>query len=107
VYQIHHPHVYILKSYRGPDGKRKFDVEVQGYLSTLNSGAPIKSLTKFYGGIIYQEEYHLILEYADGGNWEEYMQRVEPPRRASDISSLWQSLLEVAQVLHRVHVEGG
>lgn len=97
----------MIKTYRGSTGKRKFEDEVQGYLKVKKGGQPVESITRFYGTYAYQDEYNLILEYADLGTLDDFMQAVDPPQRATDILLIWSRLFELAQALQRVHLAQG
>lgn len=98
----------MLKTFTGSEGKRQFESETLGYIETQSSGGPIASLLKYYGTYTHgDDEYNLVLEYADGGTWEEFMKAHSPPGREQDIISVWKSLLDVSQALHRAHLGNG
>lgn len=57
----------------------------------------------FYGGYRQHNTYNIILEYANNGNLEEYLQRTEPPTRTSDIYVFWKNILKLPIALKFLH----
>lgn len=59
----------------------------------------------FYGSFVRQQTYNIILEYADLGTLDEYMERTSPPSSAEDKMRFWERFLEVAHGLATIHGE--
>jgi hypothetical protein len=59
----------------------------------------------FYGGWKQDGRYNILLEYADVGTLEAFLQHIDPPAKASDIIDLWESVFQLLQGLLKIHHE--
>jgi serine/threonine protein kinase len=69
----------------------------------MAGGALGKSIIGFYGSYIQDGSYNILLEYADRGTLEEYLQNTPPPTTGEDIFKFWSALFNVIQALHLIH----
>ncbi|KAF2764907.1 kinase-like protein [Teratosphaeria nubilosa] len=98
-------HCYVLKTYTGLQAKHYYDREVEAFmrLSNHQETLPSPTMIGYYGSYIYRETYNIILEYANEGTFEHYMQKRQPPSEGDDIIAFWRSLLDVSKALSRLH----
>ena len=59
------------------------------------NGHPSAHVIAFYGGFIRGTTHNLILEYADLGNLEHFIQHTEAPSTGQDIINFWERFLNV------------
>ena len=57
----------------------------------------------FYTAFKHGSTYHCILEYADRGSLEEYLQKNAPPTDGIDIARLWKRVLGIIRGLKDLH----
>ena len=58
---------------------------------------------RIYTGFKFGGRNNLLLEYADQGTLEEYLEKTSPPSSAEDIIDLWESVLRVIIGVIRIH----
>ena len=92
---------FVLKTFHGPEARKYYDAEKQGF-QNLNSGTIPPNIIGFFGTFVQKETYHMILEYADGGTLEEYMEK-EPPDNGKDILAFWENVLKLIAGLLKIH----
>lgn len=100
-------HTYVLKTYHGSEAQKHYDAEVEAFAKIQDGGKAIESLLRYYGTYRYEDEYHVILEYADEGTLEDYFRKVQPPRDGVNIIAIWSGAFDLAQALHRIHTQNG
>ena len=73
------------------------------------SNKNITSVVRFYGSYTQAEKFNIILEYADKGSLEKFLQRNAPPTQVEHIRDFWKNLLELLKALIYLHnhSEGG
>ena len=98
-------HCYAIKKYFGPCAKDYYQREVKAFTrlrdNSLNYPSP--SMIGFHGSYVHRDTYNIILEFADGGNLEQYFKSENPPTRGVDIIAFWRSLFEVLKAMFRLH----
>ena len=62
-------------------------------------------IISFYGSFVRSQTYSLILEYADKGTLETFMDENYPPSNGQEIFSFWKQLFKLFQGLARIHGE--
>ena len=67
---------------------------------------PPSNIIGFYGGFVCEETYNIILEYADLGNLDDYMERIPPPSTLHEKMTFWDNFLSVMNGLVKIHGEG-
>lgn len=91
---------YILKSYdKDNHNHYKYEREALHALHLLNS----EHIIGFYGSFQQGHRYHLLLQYVDGGNLEDYFKNTPRPMSASDVRQFWASIWPVWQGLYGLH----
>lgn len=79
--------------------KRAFDI--------LNeSDRPPNNIIGYHGSFIHGGGFNLILEYADQGNLQEFMEEHGPPPTGEDIIVFWTALAEILNGLQTIHAAG-
>ena len=93
-----------MKTFRGKAHKL-YKREAKAYEIFRRSfdGRDEKGIVGFYGSFEHREAFHIILEYANCGTLQEYMNAVPPPMRTEDILSFWESLLILTRALEGLH----
>ncbi len=69
----------------------------------MAGGSPGKSIIGFYGSYVQDGSYNVLLEYADRGTLEDYLQSTPPPTTGEDIFKFWSALFNIIQALHLIH----
>lgn len=100
-----HPYAntYVLKTYRYKDAKENYETEVKAFRALMPGGALGKSIIDFYGSYEQDGSYNVLLEYADRGTLEDYLQSTPPPTRGEDIYKFWKALFNVIKALNLIH----
>lgn len=69
----------------------------------MAGGSVGKSIIGFHGSYVQDGSYNILLEYADRGTLEDYLQKTPPPTTGEDIIKFWSALFKVIQALHLIH----
>ena len=69
----------------------------------MKSTTASRNIIGFYGSFTHSGTCNVVLEYADKGNLEDYLQSVPPPTKPEDIITFWEGLLHIAQGLLTIH----
>jgi hypothetical protein len=94
--------VYAAKTYaRGQE--EAFENEKGAYEKIGESGRVDDSLLCYYGSYTYCHQHTVLLEYANGGTWEQFM-KTPQPERPKDILRTWTALLGLGKAVDRIHV---
>ena len=93
-----------MKTYRGSEGEKYYESETAAFrkLLTLRSEHE-RYIIGFYGSFKHNDTFNLILEHADKGSLEEYMQTVQPPTDGEEINQVWRGLCDVLGGLMCIH----
>lgn len=98
-----HANTYVLKTYRFKDAKDSYETEVKAFKALLNGGSLGKSIIGFYGSYEQNGSYNALLEFADLGTLEDYLQGTSPPTTGEDIYKFWHALFNVIKGLKMIH----
>lgn len=98
-----HANTYVLKTYRLKDAKDNYQREVKAFKALMNGGSLGKSIIGFYGSYEQNGSYNVLLEYADLGTLEDYLQKTSPPTTGEDIRRFWHALFNVIKALQMIH----
>ena len=100
-----HPrkNVFVIKTYRTSEARTYFETERNAFMSLRTAGRPPPNIIGFYGSFFRGETFNIILEYADLGNLEDFMQRVQPPSSIEDIITFWDRFFDVTHGLVTIH----
>ena len=60
-------------------------------------------VASYYGFFVQGSSHHIVLEYADEGNLDQYLQANDPPTQKYDIEELWQDFFSLAYMLRSLH----
>ncbi len=61
------------------------------------------NIVKYYGSIVEQDKFTLILEYASGGNLLNYFETRPRPHTALDRTRFWQAFFLLLPALSKIH----
>ena len=86
---------FVLKTYRGHEAQKYHEAERNAFLRLRLSERITPSIIGFYGSFIRDGTYNNILEYADQGTLEDFMERTPSPSNGEDITLLWERLFNV------------
>ena len=67
---------------------------------------PPSNIIGFYGAFVCQEMYNIILEYAEHGNLDYYVEQTQPPLTTQEKMTFWENFLPVINGLVKIHGEG-
>ena len=98
-------HVCALKAYQTNEAKYYYDNEVRAFKSLKRRGRRCRALIMFYGSLVLNGRYNILLEYADGGSLEDYFERTKSPKSGKDIADFWANLCSVIEALIAIHNE--
>jgi serine/threonine protein kinase len=94
---------YVLKTYRFKDAKENCETEVKAFRALMSSGSLGKSIIGFFGSIEQDGSYNVLLEYADGGTLEDYLQKTPSPTTGHEICKFWSAFFNVIKALTLIH----
>lgn len=77
--------------------------EVKAFKALIPRGALGKSIIGFHGSFIQDGSYNVLLEYADRGTLEEYLETTAPPTTGEDVYRVWGALFNVIKALNVIH----
>ncbi|KAK3347002.1 hypothetical protein B0T25DRAFT_521295 [Lasiosphaeria hispida] len=99
------PSYVVLKEYRvtGPtsDSYKMLSNEVDIYSNLADEN--FSHIVKYYGSVVQQGKFTLILEYASGGNLVSYFQKTPHPHTTAGRASFWQSFSSLLLGLDKIH----
>lgn len=93
--------MYALKVFRNHRAKERHDAEV--YTFQALSRHRESSMIGFFSSHCCKDTYSVLLELADFGTLEEFMQEQEEPTSARDILDFWTGLLKILIALFQIH----
>ena len=97
------PNIFALKTYRTHDASKYFENERSAFRELRYGGKPHPNIIGYYGSFVGDGTYNLVLEYADRGTLDNYMDHTEEPKTVSDITRFWERLLAVLGGLVQIH----
>jgi len=81
-------------------------VRTQNSLHKTTKDAKDDCIIGFYGSYRHGNAFHIILEYANEGTLEDFLQKVTPPTNPHDIYVLWRNMLQLLCALTVLHNVG-
>lgn len=93
----------MLKTYRGDDAKEQYTAERDAFMRLRYDGKPSPFVIAYYGSFIDRDTYNIILEYADGGNLEDFMKRTPEPSTTEDMIAYWDRFCGITHGLAHIH----
>lgn len=94
---------FVLKTYRGKEAETNHKKEREAYMKLRGGGCPPPNIVAFYGWFIQGTSYNLILEYADQGTLEDYMERTAKPESIEDVLLFWDRLTQIILGVQSIH----
>ena len=96
-------HTFVLKTYLGPDAKEQHKAERDAFIRLRHNDKPSPFIIAYYGSFVDENTYNIILEYADRGNLEQFMEAMPPPSTAENMIELWDRLCKISHGLAVLH----
>lgn len=96
-------HTYIFKEFTGAHAYNVYTKERTAFNHLRSSQQLGKTIIGYYGSFSQDETHILILEYADRGTLDEFLQALDPPSQGPEVMKLWKSLLAVQHALYYIH----
>ena len=93
---------FVLKTYKTKDAEQYYKNEVGGFEKLRSGGGLDPNMIGFYGSYIQDENYNVLLDFADEGNLEQFFRKTGQPS-AEDILPFWRELFNVIKPLMRIH----
>ncbi|KAL9611816.1 MAG: hypothetical protein Q9167_003584 [Letrouitia subvulpina] len=106
--RIRHPHrhTFALKTYRTNDARKYYETESDAFKHLRHNNRPPQNIIAFYGGFERENMYNIILEYADGGSLDEFMERTPAPPDSNQLLVFWDQFFNILYGLAIIHGEG-
>ncbi|KAL8740664.1 MAG: hypothetical protein Q9190_006661 [Brigantiaea leucoxantha] len=104
------PHLrntFVLKTYWGPDAKDQHRAERDAFMNLRYNNTPTPCVIAYYGSFIDDGTYNIILEFADRGTLEEYMETTSKPTSIEDMIEFWDRLSDISHGLAFIHGSPG
>ncbi|KAL8868868.1 MAG: hypothetical protein Q9174_004701 [Haloplaca sp. 1 TL-2023] len=97
---------FALKTYRqSPDAQEDFENERNAFIRLRYGDRPPDNIIQYYGSFIRGGTYSILLEYADLGTLDNYMEKIAAPTNESEIGTFWRNFLP--SMLHGLaHIHG-
>ena len=92
-----------MKTYRTSEAASDFENERSAYIKLRYGGLPPENIIGFYGSFVRDGTYNIILEYADRGTLDKYMEVTPEPKSPSEIMKFWDRIFAVMQGLAHIH----
>jgi len=96
------PRQYVLKTFRSHNAEINYNSERAAF-SLLRGNKPHPNIVCYYGSFRHSDTFNIILEYADRGDLEQYLQNTNPPSNAADIVNLWKGMSGLLLALLQIH----
>lgn len=97
------PRYYALKKYRGQNARELHDYEVDAFVRFRKTGIEAWHMVGFLCSFTHRGAYYAVLELADLGTLESYMQLNPPPSTDSEVIMFWANFLQIAKPIVRIH----
>lgn len=97
------PSIFALKTYRTLDAAKYFENERSAFIQLRYGGKPHPNIIGYYGSFVRDGTSNLVLEYADRGTLDNYMDQTAEPKNISDITIFWERLFAVLGGLVQIH----
>lgn len=94
---------FVLKTYRGRDAKEQHDAEREAFIRLRYNQEPSPFIIAYYGSFYDHDTYSIILEYADGGNLDDFMRRTPEPPNREDMIEYWDRFCRITHGLAHIH----
>ncbi|KAL9092793.1 MAG: hypothetical protein Q9165_004211 [Trypethelium subeluteriae] len=97
-----HNNTFVLKAFHKYE-EQHYENEVRAFATLRKKVARIPGLVTFFGSFVQGGVFHILLEYADGGTLQEYLDKVPRPTSQGERRDFWKSLLPLAKALKEIH----
>ncbi|KAL9066101.1 MAG: hypothetical protein Q9157_007251 [Trypethelium eluteriae] len=97
-----HSNIFVLKTFHKYE-EQHYENEVRAFATLRKKVARIPGLVTFFGSFVQGNTFHILLEYADGGTLQEYLDKVPRPTTHGQRRDFWKSLLPLTKALKEIH----
>lgn len=95
---------FALKTYRrNSEAKKYFDNECTAYKRLRYQDKPHANIIGYYGSFVRYNTYNIILEYADRGTLNDFLQETHEPTNSTGIMTFWTQFLGILHGLAHIH----
>ncbi|KAI4126118.1 MAG: hypothetical protein LQ338_003923, partial [Usnochroma carphineum] len=98
---------FVLKTYRGADAKDQHKAERDAFINLRYDNKPSPNIIAYYGSFVDDDTYNIILEYADGGTFEDFMATRSKPPSEEAMLGFWNRLCSITHGLATIHGNPG
>ena len=98
---------FALKTYRTEDARKYYETESNAFKHLRSLNRPPQNIIAFYGGFERGDTYNIILEFADGGNLDQFIERTPSPISPDELSTFWDQFFNILHGLAVIHGEVG
>ncbi|RDL30168.1 uncharacterized protein BP5553_10446 [Venustampulla echinocandica] len=95
--------IFALKTYRGTDAEKSWNNEVRAFQKFRDPSEESPNVVGFYTAFKHGNICHAILEYADRGSLEQYLEANKPPVDGVDVARFWKRALGLIRGLKDLH----
>lgn len=101
-------HQFVVKAFRPREFDQSAVHEMQLFAVTQHkhNNTVDDCIISFYGSYKHGETFHIILEHADKGTLEDYLQTIPRPSNSHDIYVFWNNFLKLLNALNILHNVG-
>lgn len=93
-----------MKTYRrNSEAEKYFDNERTAYRRLRYNDRPHANIIGYYGSFVRDGTYNIILEYADRGTLNNYLQETHEPTDSTGIMTFWTQFLGILHGLAHIH----
>lgn len=94
---------FVLKTYRTAEAEESYTAERDAYMKLRWGENLPQNIVSYYGSFVHGNSYNVILEYADEGTLEDFMEKTDPPSSFEDTLRFWKRFLNVLQGIMAIH----
>ncbi|KAF2687076.1 kinase-like protein [Lentithecium fluviatile CBS 122367] len=93
---------FVLKTCPARNDHHHYD-EVQAYKDMRTEHDVMSNMVRFFGSWKQGHTYYMLLEYADGGTLESFLQDTAPPTKREHIIMFWERMFDLIKLIARIH----
>lgn len=94
---------FVLKTYRAAEAEENYKAERDAYMKLRWGGNPSLHIITYYGSFVHGKAYNIILEYADEGTLESFMEKTDQPSTVEEALLIWDRITDVTHGIMTIH----
>jgi len=95
--------IFALKTYCGREAEKTWNNEITAFKKLRIGNTQSPNVIGFYSSFTLGETHSIILEYADKGSLEQYLQNTRPPVGLKDTTRFWRGIFGLLRGLKDMH----